>query len=331
MRYGIAFTLLLAAQTPSSSSAFLQQSTSTFISIHCPSGATNAPTSADNDNRRSTFRHGVSAYAPAEDGSSDSLGGANATSTGLYLTNLVTDAVQSADDAEEIELAERRRKISERSGTYRVTLPLTAMPKSAEAMSEKTVSQTPTIMGFSIRQFSTGGDISNKVLNLDTLAMETVVIWGEKEDTESPENNVETISVADMKNRLDRSISGVYVCRVQKGGPAWESGIRPGDVLTSTAATFGDAFWPKTTLEGVRSAITSRRMVAGSAGFEFRRTDVPTTDNLYELSIKRPIGLNLRGKRETFIFSSTRKQAKCGRPSFYLTFCILIALTEHRN
>ena len=232
--------------------------------------------------------------------------GVNATATGLYLTNLVTDAVQTTDDAEEIELAERRRKIGERSGTYRVTLPLAAAPSTSKGV-PPTARPTPLSLGFSIRQFYVGGEITDQVLHLDTLVIDKIEPATETDrdggtadhaDGDAPSSSgVETISTVVMRERLDRSTSGVYVWSVRRGSPAWEAGIRPGDVLTSTAATFGDAFWPKASLEGVRSALASRRMVSGTASFEFRRTDVAATDNAYELSLARPIGLNLRGTR----------------------------------
>ena len=112
MRYGIAMALLLAAQTPSATRAFLQSTSTTSVSS-CTFSIISEQAQKLQPPKRWSFRHGVSAYAPAGEESP----APNATETSLYLANLVTDAVQSNDDAEEIELAERRRKISERAGT----------------------------------------------------------------------------------------------------------------------------------------------------------------------------------------------------------------------
>lgn len=234
---------------------------------------------------RSVFRHGVSAYMPAGEVNDDSR---NGTSTSDYLTNLVTDAVQTDDDAEEIELAERRRKITERSGSFRVTMPLVQQV-------DKTVSEPAPLMGMRFRQFNNGRAISEQVLNLDSFVIETLS-EAEAGVNERDGAVLETISNSVMQERLAPNFAGVFVSSVLKNGPAWNAGIRPGDLVTSTAATFGDSLWPKTTLEGVKSAISSRRMVAGSATFEFIRTDVQATDNTYELTLPKPIGLNLRGK-----------------------------------
>ena len=272
---------MLAAQVLPDSAAFQ----SAPSNLHVGDMRSHSATS----NRRqegSVFRHGVSAYMPAGEFNDDSR---NATSTSVYLTNLVTDAVQNDDDAEEIELAERRRKITERSGSFRVTLPLLQKL-------DKTVTEAGPLMGMSLRQFNSGRAISDQVLNLDTFVIESL---SEKEAVLNDNDGavLETISNAAMQERLAPNFSGVFVSNVLKGGPAWKAGIRPGDLLTSTAATIGDSLWPKTTLEGVKSAISSRKMVAGSATFEFIRTDIQERDNTYELTLPKPIGLNLRGKK----------------------------------
>ena len=214
----------MAAQAPSASSAF--QSAQNLLVADLRSHSAISQTQQE----RRVFRHGVSASMPA--GEVDDI--RNGTSTGVYLTNLVTDAVQTDDDAEEIELAERRRKINERSGSFRVTLPL--------LQQDKTVTQPSTLIGMTIRQFYTGRQISNQILNLDTFVIETISeerdtgVNGSSEETAA----VDTISNAVMQERLAPNFSGVFVSSVSKGSPAWNAGIRPGDLLTSTAATFGD-------------------------------------------------------------------------------------------
>lgn len=207
----------------------------------------------------------------------------NATASSLYLASLVSDAVQTDDDAEEIELAERRRKVTERLGSYRVTLPL----------SQKNTISAPSVMGMTLRQFSTGQVISDGILNLDTLTIEPT---SEQAGESLNDKNIATISTSRMQERLDPEFAGLYVSSVVVQSAAWKAGIRPGDLLISTAATFGGALWPKSTLEGVRSSLTTRSMTADSATFEFKRTDVDKPTNVYELTLSKPIGLNLRGK-----------------------------------
>ncbi|CAB9527914.1 Pentatricopeptide repeat-containing protein [Seminavis robusta] len=283
MKYGLAVSLLLAAQ---STVAF--QGSSLFQ----PPLPT--PASRHHSNSGRSIRHLVSTYL------SEGTPANNATANTLYLANLVTDAVQTDDDEEEIELAERRRMISERSGTYRVSLPL-AQP----SRGTKGVEEQPLLMGLCLRQFTTGSSILDQVLDLDSLAIRNVA--ADVPDMElTPDianKRIETIDPTLMKGRLEKDASGVYVSSVIFQSPAWNAGVRPGDVMTAAAATFGDALWPKTTLEGVRSALTSRRMVAGKATFEFQRTDVTSKnlDNVYELTLSKPIGLNLRETQDGYV------------------------------
>lgn len=262
MRYGIAVGLLLASHPA-------------IDAFQLPSFV-DSPWSGSCLQRRTVVQQvAASAYA-TPDGPSG-----NATASGLYLASLVTDAVQTDDDAEEIELAERRRKITERFGSYRATLPLS-----------KNKNNNDVIMGMAIRQFSPGPEISDQILNLDSLSVEMAK---DDEDEESESSVVETISASVMQKRLDPDFAGLYVSSVIMQSPAWNAGIRPGDLLTSTASTFGGAMWSKTTMEGVRSSLTSRRMTADTATFEFKRTDVDKPANVYELTLSKPIGLNLRG------------------------------------
>jgi len=309
MRYSIAVACLFTAQAPSNTHAFQRASNNLAADLRSAQAITSTPSPAQQ--QRQIFRHGVSAYIPASE--MDNSNNNNNNTTRTYLANLVTNAVQTDDDAEEIELAERRRKVTERSGSFRVTLPLIQKE-------EETVSQPSTIMGMTLRQFYTGQQISSQILNLDTLVIESLASEENPSHRNSMYDNAEhvsdpeSISVAIMQERLAPNISGVYVSRVEKGGPAWNAGIRPGDVLASTAATFGDAMWPKTTLEGVKSALSSRKMISGSATFEFVRTDVQEAVSTYELTLTRPIGLNLRGT----IFWTGRHWI------FYDLFCIAV-------
>ena len=61
--------------------------------------------------------------------------------------------------------------------------------------------------------------------------------------------------------------------------------------------------WPKSTLDGVRSAISSRKVLTPTMDFEFRRLDAlegsDIADNIksFELNLSRPIGINIEGKQ----------------------------------
>ena len=265
MKYAIAISLLLAAPRTEGFQSSLDNSL--------------RPTA-----RQRIFRHGISATVQ-EGFSSDSPRNASS----VYLTNMVSEGLQSDDDDEEKQIAARRQKYNQRAGSFRVTLPIIQLSSSSDSNTVR----SPSLLGMKLRQFYPGQELSDKVLDLDSLTIESLApTTDEPQSTET----LQVVNVAEMKKRLNPELSGVFVSSVVVDSPAWNAGVRPGDLLVSSAATFGDSMWPKTTLEGVRSSLTSRRMVSGSATFEFQRSD-SQIDNIYELTLAKPIGLQLKGTK----------------------------------
>ncbi len=60
--------------------------------------------------------------------------------------------------------------------------------------------------------------------------------------------------------------------------------------------------WPKSTLDGIRSVISSRKVMSSTMDIEFRRSGelIPDSDLVqeFELSLSRPMGIHIEG---TFI------------------------------
>ena len=55
--------------------------------------------------------------------------------------------------------------------------------------------------------------------------------------------------------------------------------------------------WPKTTLDGVKSAISSRKVTSQSMAFQLQRfVEETVVDDQYELSLVKPIGLEIEGE-----------------------------------
>ena len=129
-------------------------------------------------------------------------------------------------------------------------------------------------------------------LNLDTLDFENGSTNIINNDSDS---NTVTIDFSSIQRRIDGEFQGIVVSAVNQGSAGWVAGVRPGDILKATSATLGNQLWPKSTLEGVKSALLSRRAVAESIQFEFQRLG-ETVDNQFELTLTRPIGFNLKGK-----------------------------------
>jgi len=177
-------------------------------------------------------------------------------------------------------------------------------------------------IGMSLRQVYSGRKLSELALDVDTLRFQSFVdelqgrrVDGEEAETTNGESFEEknkeeqsssvTGSVQVLQNSalemLSETFDGVIVSSVAQGGLAWESGVRAGDVLTATSATLGDKLWPKSTLDGVRSAISSRKVIVPTMDFEFRRLGLEVVDGFeavqsFELSLSRPIGINVEGE-----------------------------------
>jgi len=127
------------------------------------------------------------------------------------------------------------------------------------------------------------------LLNLDTLQCRAF-----------PESvkDVQTL----INSRVDVRFSGVVVIAVDPKGQAYEQGIRPGDRLFASSATMGDNMWPKKTLEGLRSSMSSRKVVSSTMKLQFKRASVMAkTDNRYELDIVKPVGIEIEEDDEGYV------------------------------
>lgn len=189
----------------------------------------------------------------------------------------IANAVKDEPDVDAQEVARKQELVQKRQSAklYQVTLPLS---KSSD-------------IGISLCQISKGPTMDTDMeLNLDTLEIE-------KRKESETDNDIE-MDIAKIQRQIYGEYSGLVVSYVRENSAAWEAGVRQGDILKRTSATLGKQMWPKSTLEGVKSALSSRKAVAESMAFEFQRL-VETVDNQFELTLTRPIGFNLRGKQAT--------------------------------
>jgi hypothetical protein len=215
----------------------------------------------------------------------DSLGEALSTVTNAARDS-ITEAVSDEPDIEEAEIALKQRMVEKRLKTYAVTLPLASTP--LEGKSEVLS------MGLTLRQIRKGRTIDSNELNLDTLRFE-------KCDRAQGTDGLQKMDEANLRRRVDGEFQGLVVSSIVEGSSAWVAGVRAGDILKTTSATIGAKLWPKSTLEGVRSAIVSRKATSRSIQFEFQRLG-EAVDNQFELTLSRPIGLELKGKNLERVF-----------------------------
>jgi hypothetical protein len=185
-------------------------------------------------------------------------------------------------------------------------------------------------IGVVLGQVEPGLSLSDKALDMDTLQY--------KQRAPSSPKNDDTDAL--LRKSVDAAFKGVLVLSVDPNGQGWEAGIRPGNVLTASSATVGEvslclrlffsfcfeiivhtsdshlifysnflllllqAMWPKATLEGVQSAIASRKVVSSTLGLSFQQQQQQAAvkvDNQYELSLSRPIGIEVGGTCASFV------------------------------
>jgi hypothetical protein len=200
----------------------------------------------------------------------------------------IVNAVRDEPDSDEARIALKQKQVQGRTKTYIVTLPLPSLTSKIVHDEQQPRSQVLT-MGMSLCQVTKGREFQGLELDLDSLNFL-------KTDAIDTQETIERLDeVGFLSRRITGEFQGLVVSAVRKDGAAWASGVRPGDIVKSTSATMGSQRWPKSSLEGIRSVIQSRKAVSGSIQFEFQRLG-EAVDNQYELTLTRPIGLELKGK-----------------------------------
>eukprot|EP00980_Cylindrotheca_fusiformis_P000655 scaffold160_cov136-Cylindrotheca_fusiformis.AAC.2 len=270
VRYGIALSMLLSAASVQS---FRQQH---FLT---------KPTNDKSTTRQRTTRvqqkvSTSSSHSEYNDGSiSDALN-----SVTNAARESISNAVSDNPDADEAEIGLRRKMVENRMKTYKVTLPLAS----------STLEGTSKVLsvGLCLRQIRKGRSFDTSHLNLDTLVFEEI---GAKDSAEC-----ESMDEQELSRRVDVQFQGIVVSSVVKGSAAWTAGVRPGDILQATSATMGSQMWPKRTMEGVRSAMQSRKGATGSIEMEFQRLG-DAVDNQFELSLTKPIGLEMGETEDGYV------------------------------
>jgi hypothetical protein len=291
-RRSIAATTTTTSTTPSSSTITRMTSTATTTiprrSSSLLSASMLASANADDDFVDPLFVAGREALSSVTNAAVDSI-----------VSNVISTGIDEPD-VDAIDIARKQELVSQRqkAKTYKVTLPLTASLASSKMSSQRTktasVSVSVLSLGITLCQISKGRNLDSVFeLNLDTLELE--------DGTKRTNNNINTWTTSTTRQRIDGDFQGLVVSSVKQGSAGWVSGVRPGDILKTSSATIGNSMWPKSTLDGVKSALLSRKAVAESIQFEFQRLGAETVDNQYELTLSRPIGLNLKGKCKDFI------------------------------
>jgi hypothetical protein len=268
---------------------------------------------------RASARHLVASTSPASASSDNSGSSSNGSSNGDVLGEALTSVTYAAVDSisqavlrdepdmDADSIARKQRLMLNRVQTYKVTLPLASLPAKSQSI--------VLTLGITLCQITKGRVLeTTRELNLDTLEVEDHLTATSSSSINSynDDNNsnndrstsftsspppvvvVQRMDTTSIRRRIDGEFHGVVVSAVVEGSAGWMAGVRPGDILKTSSATLGTSLWPKSTLDGVKSAIQSRKAVAESVQFEFQRLG-EAIDNQFELTLTRPIGLELKG------------------------------------
>ena len=102
--------------------------------------------------------------------------------------------------------------------------------------------------------------------------------------------DLDTLRITTTSPQRDLPEGVVVVTQVDPSSKAYREGVRVGDVLQAVSATMGGALWPKSTLEGVQSAMSSRKVASKDMTLSFKREQ----QNLFELTLQRPLGFDIQ-------------------------------------
>ena len=197
----------------------------------------------------------------------------------------IAKAVTDVPDLDEEEVALKKKRVENRMKTYTVNLPL-----ASSVLEERSKLLS---IGISLCQIKKGRVFERPYLNLDTLELEEMTSSQNLEE-------VEFMDEQGLARRIDGEFQGIVVASVIQGSAAWTAGVRAGDILQATSATMGSKLWPKSTLEGVRSAIQSRKAASKSMEIVFQLLG-DAVDNQFELTLTKPIGIQLRETTDGYV------------------------------
>lgn len=218
------------------------------------------------------------------------------------------DKADRADEETERWIVRRRELLRDRftaAGTYRIQLPLVQQVSS--------VNYKTKLFGMTVVEVTPGLRISERELDLDTMR---ITIANDPEEMQVPAS-------------LDLDFRGLLVKSVVPDSPAERVGVQAGDVLAAVSATIGGAVWPKSTLQGVQSALSSRRLTSGTVTLELRRLEseakkaevvdadveagvlANSANPQYELTLTRPLSFQIGESGDGYVVVTGVSESAC--------------------
>ena len=197
------------------------------------------------------------------------------------------------------------------SSTSRVKIPLIKSKTTTDLA-------TPDVFfGITVAEVTPGRILSNRRLDLDSMLTEIVDTLIEEER---------------LVQNIQGNYRGLIITSMIPDSPLSVMGVKVGDMITAISATIGDNVWPTSTLQGIQSALSSRKLTSGSVTIEFRpstatispsssttsstpfqasadlsvsteslETSVTTASQQYELTLSRPLGFQIGENSDGYV------------------------------
>lgn len=223
--------------------------------------------------------------------------------------NDIAAAFDDKDDEEEVAL--KQSKLQQRqqqpSVLGNIDLPSGAtLATSVEQWSDANcvtfdVTLPMTELDMSLRQID-GINRASSSLRLDLKTLQYVSNVGTDASVVSTIGNE---MLSQLMDAVGRRSSAVVIDSI---APDCASGLRVGDVLVGTSATMGEQVWAKSTLVGIRSAISSRKVMGREITLRIARfpnlcpsrlMSAQSLTESFELSLYKPLGIQVADDVET--------------------------------
>ena len=141
----------------------------------------------------------------------------------------------------------------ESSAAARVQIPLTKPKVSSGATVDMATSNV--LFGITVAEVTPGRVLSNRRFDLDSMLTEIV------------DNGIEEER---FLQNIHGNFRGLIITSMTSDSPLALAGVKVGDMITAISATIGDNVWPTSTIQGIQSALSSRKLTSGSVTIEFR-------------------------------------------------------------
>jgi len=247
----------------------------------------------------------------------------NSYQNGKQILKTITSAMEEEDEfeVEQAELEARKKAIRSTLVPTKMTMEIPEQARivsKQEQVAQRQQEQMDTVYpsvtfditlpivntGLVARQLNrnSAGDGEYARLSLDSLQYSSgssVKVVNVDDDSSTNDQQAETV----VLQLIDAGLTNAVVLdEVVEGSVADKLGLKVGDVIVGTSATMGEQVWAKSTLDGVRSAISSRKLMNSELTLRIRRyanlcdaslmSEQEVTE-CFDLTLMKPLGIQV--------------------------------------